>query len=101
MAGHLATAGCPLPVCNGTAAKVVVRVAEHGGESFAPPGEATAGAEFVLGCMFPTRGAVIRDDAFLCGLITWLGRRNDPSRSAGRPSQHERARRPAPIDAGT
>lgn len=75
VAGHLATVGCPMRVCNGAAAKVEARVAEHGGESFAPPGEATAGAEFVLGCMFPTRGAVIRDDAFLCGLIREPGRR--------------------------
>ena len=51
MAGHLAAAGYPMRVYNRTAAKAEAWVNEHGGEAFAAPGEAAAGADLVFMCV--------------------------------------------------
>ena len=51
MAGHLAGAGYPMRVYNRTASKAEAWANEHGGEAFASPGEAAAGAELVFMCV--------------------------------------------------
>ena len=51
MAGHLAAAGYPMRVYNRTASKSEAWANEYGGEAFASPGEAAAGAELVFMCV--------------------------------------------------
>jgi len=51
MAGHLAKAGHDVTVYNRTTAKAETWVSEHGGALGKTPGEAAAGAEFVMACV--------------------------------------------------
>ena len=51
MAGHLAAAGYPMRVYNRAGSKAQSWVNEHGGEAFASPGAAAAGAELVFMCV--------------------------------------------------
>lgn len=51
MAGHLQATGHEVTVFNRTAAKAEAWVAQHGGAMALTPGEAAAGAEFVMACV--------------------------------------------------
>jgi 3-hydroxyisobutyrate dehydrogenase len=51
MAGHLVKAGHEVTVYNRTAAKAEAWVKEYGGASAPTPGEAAAGADFVMACV--------------------------------------------------
>jgi 3-hydroxyisobutyrate dehydrogenase len=51
MAGHLASKGHAVTVCNRTAAKAEAWSAQHGGAAAPTPAEAARGAEFVMACV--------------------------------------------------
>ncbi len=71
MAGHLGTASYSTRVYNRTASKAEAWVNEYGGKAFASPGEAAAGAEFVLICVGnddDVRSVVLGDGGVLSGM---------------------------------